>query len=540
MLKQLKLQNIILVEKADIPFKSGLNILTGETGSGKSAIMSGLNLALGERSDTNIIRRGSEKGIVEAIFDIEGLNVLIAFLEDSGIEHEPNQELIIKREISISGKSRVFINNQQTQLQLLKKVGILLAQFVNQRANQQLFSQDYHREVLDLYADLTPLVKDYKTSYLNEKSMREQLNTFIRQEAQRLREIAICQTEITELEEAQLKEHEDEEIFAEYTVLVNSKELMEMAHEINQSLSGERQSVLNILNRNKLCLDSIAAMDSKLLEPASAFHNALLEIQEVSYTLRKYAGSLNHQPDRLNEINERLALINRLKRKYGSTIQEIQVYIEEAKNKLNDLENRETQIEELQLQLTKVEDNTNQLALQLTEQRELASRRFEQDLTEQLQSLNMAKAQFIVQVDLQKRTHFGDNKVEFFLQPNTGEHQISLREEASGGEISRVLLSLQTILAGKDRIPSIIFDEVDSNIGGETAAIVGEKLRKIGQKHQVICVTHFPQVASRAHHHLQISKSEKNGRTLTEIKSLTIHSQQKELERMVGGSLVIT
>ena len=502
--------------------------------------MSGLNLALGERSDTNIIRRGSEKGIVEAIFDIEGLNVLIAFLEDSGIEHEPNQELIIKREISISGKSRVFINNQQTQLQLLKKVGILLAQFVNQRANQQLFSQDYHREVLDLYADLTPLVKDYKTSYLNEKSMREQLNTFIRQEAQRLREIAICQTEITELEEAQLKEHEDEEIFAEYTVLVNSKELMEMAHEINQSLSGERQSVLNILNRNKLCLDSIAAMDSKLLEPASAFHNALLEIQEVSYTLRKYAGSLNHQPDRLNEINERLALINRLKRKYGSTIQEIQVYIEEAKNKLNDLENRETQIEELQLQLTKVEDNTNQLALQLTEQRELASRRFEQDLTEQLQSLNMAKAQFIVQVALQKRTHFGDNKVEFFLQPNTGEHQISLREEASGGEISRVLLSLQTILAGKDRIPSIIFDEVDSNIGGETAAIVGEKLRKIGQKHQVICVTHFPQVASRAHHHLQISKSEKNGRTLTEIKSLTIHSQQKELERMVGGSLVIT
>lgn len=536
MLKHLRLQNIILVEQADIPFNAGLNILTGETGAGKSAIMKGLSLALGERSDTGMIRRGCEKGIVEAIFDVELDSSLFQLLEEAGIDHDTQQELIIRREISLSGKSRVFINNQLAQLALLRKIGTQLAQIVGQHANQQLFSLDYHRETLDTYGDLQSLLLEYKGSFEQENTIRHELDLLIRQESQRVREIDICQRELDELEEAQLKEGEDEELFAEYTLLVNSRELVEKVQEINQGLSGERQAILSALNRHKLALDSVVKLDPSLTDTAQAFQNALIELQEISHTLRRYQSSLQEDPGRLDEINDRLTLINKLKRKYGSTLEEVQTYRESTKKKLQRLENADAQIELLQDQLKLAEEKTNRLASQLTEKRQSSGSQLELALTLQLHSLNMSNSRFIIEITSQKRTSFGDDRIEFFIQPNKGEHQIALRETASGGEVSRVLLALQTLLAGKEKIPSLIFDEVDANIGGETAAIVGEKLRSIGQQHQVICVTHFPQVACRAHHHLQISKQEKEGRTLTQVFSLNTETQQKELERMVGGN----
>lgn len=533
MLKHLNIQNIILVEQAAIPFNAGLNILSGETGSGKSAIMHGLSLAIGERADTSLIRKGCEKGLIEAVFEIEN-PLILSLLDEGGIDHESGQELIIRREIVQTGKGRIFINNQMAQLSFLRKLGSLLVQIVGQHANQTLLSLDYHRCVIDLYGNLHPLLQCFQKSYDKEKKFREKLDQLIQQEAQRLREIDVCQRELEELEEAQIREGEDEELFAEYTFLSNAEEVSTKVNEINQTLSGERQSLIGNLNRQKQNLEALTYFDSSLQETSQAFQNAFLELQEIAHTLRHYQSRLYFDPERLYEIDTRLSLLNRLKRKYGATIEEILHYHNQTKAKLKRLENAENEIEELQKQLQEAEAQTCEQAQKLTLQRQHYAMQFELALTQHLHSLNMPKAQFNVQVTKQKRIREGDDRIEFFLCPNIGEHQIPLKEGASGGEISRVLLALQALLAGKEKTATLIFDEVDANIGGETATIVGDKLHEISQQHQVICITHFPQVASQADHHLQISKEEKEGRTITIVQELDAFSRQYELARMSG------
>lgn len=532
MLKHLRIQNLILVENATITFNPGLNILTGETGSGKSAIIHGLGLVIGERGDTSLIRKGCDKGVVEAVFDLS--SDLSALLSEGGIDHEPEQELIIRREISLSGKSKIFINHQLAQSAFLRKLGAQMVQVIEQRANQTLLSLDYHRQVLDLFGDLSPYLKSFQLHFKTENDLRDKLEQLIREESQRLREIDICQREWEELEEAHLTLGEDEELFAEYTLLFNSEELSDKVKGIIQILSGDKHNILGVLISQKQTLETLLNYDAALNEPLQGFQNALFELQEVFHTLRQYQNRLNYDPARLQWINERLSLLNRLKRKYGSTVEEMIAYHSRTKNKLEKLQNGELEIENLQKALLEAERLTQGTAQLLTEKRAACSLELEKELTFQLQSLNMAKAELKVCVANQKRTSLGDDKVEFFLQANFGEHQTSLREGSSGGEISRILLALQTILAGKEQIPTLIFDEVDANIGGETAAIVGDKLKEIGQKHQVICITHFPQVASLAHYHFQISKVEKDGRTITEVEELDAASRKRELARMAG------
>lgn len=337
-LKQLNIQNIILVEKANVSFSLGLNILTGETGSGKSAIMHALSLAMGERADTGLIRRGCEKGSVEAVFELDNPHLLVLLLE-GGIDHEPGQELIIRREISLTGKNRVFINNQMAQLSFLRKLGLLLVQIVGQHANQELLSLDHHRSVLDLYGGLHPYLERFQESYDQEKKLRTDLEQLVQQEAQRMREIDVCQREIEELEEAQVKEGEEEELFSEYTLLSHAEEIASKMGEINQSLSGERQPLLALLNRHKQSLESLVQLDPSLQETTHAFQNAFLELQEISHTLRQYQSHLHFDPDRLFRINERLTLLNRLKRKYGKTVEEILSYQTQTRAKLKRLEN---------------------------------------------------------------------------------------------------------------------------------------------------------------------------------------------------------
>jgi DNA repair protein RecN (Recombination protein N) len=533
MLKHLRIQNVILVEDASISFSNGLNILSGETGSGKSAIMHGLSLAIGERTDTSIIRKGAEKGIVEAVFDLDQQD-LTDLLKEGGIDHEVGQDLIIRRELSLSGKSRVFINNQAAQLSFLRKIGQFLAQIVSQHANQSLYSIDYHRQVVDLFGDQLPLLSRFQHSYHQENLLRKRLEDLIKQESQRLREIDICKSELDELEEAQIKEGEDEELFAEYTFLINGEELSEQINEINLSLSGERQGIIMTLNRHKLQLDALVKFDAKLQETALTYQSALAELHEVAYTLRNYQNRLHYDANRLSEVNERLTLLNRLKRKYGFSVGEILGYLEQTKKRLVQLENADSEIEELKQQLSEAVCLTDRLSAELSEVRALSAKKLGDELTFQLHALNMPKAKFEIQVTQQKRTLDGDDRIEFFLHPNVGEHRIALKDGASGGEISRVLLALKRLLADKERPSSLIFDEVDANIGGATAAIIGEKLREISQQHQVICITHFPQVADCAHYHLQISKEERDGRTVTLIKELDAKSRQKELARMAG------
>lgn len=534
MLKCLIIQNIILIEKAEVNFNLGLNILTGETGSGKSAIMQGLRLAVGGKTDSSLIRKGFEKGVIEAIFEVGPLSPILPLLAEGGIDHEPDQDLIIKREISSSGKGRIFINHQPSQLSFLRTIGNHLLQLVDQHANQSLLALDFHRKTLDLYADLKELLKKFQASYDQEKDLKLKLETLIREESQRLREIEICQRELAELDEAHLKAGEDEQLFAEYTLLSNSEEISKKIHDINVALTGDRQPILANLNRQKQNLECLTNFDPTLSDTLQAFHNVLLEVQEIAHTLRNYQNQISFDPKKLNEINERLSLLNRLKRKYGSTVEEILIYYDNLKNKLKRLENAENEIDNLQKEIHAIEKVTQDLASELSNKRKLHASQFAKALTSHLHSLNMSKAEFYVRISEQKRNREGDDHIEFFLSPNIGEHQIALKDGASGGEISRVLLALYTLLAGKGNTPTLIFDEVDANIGGETATIVGSKLKEISQQHQVICITHFPQVAIEADHHLQILKEERNGRTTTFIQALSSEARQQELARMSG------
>lgn len=539
MLKQLRIQNIILIEREEIPFELGFNVLSGETGAGKSAIMHALSLILGERADSTIIRKGEDKGVVEAVIDIDRIPHLHKLLEDSGIDHHKGDDLIIRREISASSKSRAFINNQMAQQALLRKVGESLVDMIGQHANQRLLSIEMHRDILDLFAELQDAVKVFGRSWEEENAIRSKLEKLINSESERIRTAEVCRMELEEIEEGKLKEGEDEELFAEYTLLSNSEELADKSHAILQALNGEKSGVLPLLNRQKSNFDSLSAMDPSLDELSKTYTTALIELQEVAYSLNQYRSRVEHNPQQTAKINARLSLIARLKKKYGATISEIQNYQEKVKEKLRGLEGTDEEIEELGKKLAAIEKQNEQQAKCLTAKRSSACKQFEDSLILQLRALNMPKVEFFCKIMAQKRTKLGDDKIEFFLRPNVGEREIPIRECASGGELSRLMLAIQALLAGKAQIPILVFDEIDSNIGGETAVVVGDKLREIGMKHQVLCITHFPQVAKQAQHHLCISKTEKEGRTVTKVQALDAKGINKELSRMQGNQAVL-
>lgn len=530
MLRILRLKNIVLVESAEIFFYPGLNVLSGETGSGKSAIMNALSLIAGERSDPNLIRHGAEKGVIEALFDISEIPQLLPILEEAGIDLDHNSELIIKREISLTGKSRAFINNQMAQMSLLRAIGKDLFEIVGQHANQKLRSLDNHRQILDIYGELQEDVAGYSKSWNEENVLRNQLTTLLNTEAERLREIEVHRMEIEELSEANVKEGEEEEIFAEYSRLSSSEELAQKVNEIIETFDGD-PPILSLLSRQRLLFEQLQRIDPSLSDTAQTYENALVELQEVAHTLRNYSSRIEFDPLKAEKINDRLTLINRLKRKYG---QDLQHYLLTSQKQLTLLENADDTIEDLRNKLSQLQEHNQNLCSKLTSQRDLAARGLEKAIKEELHSLNMPKAEFEIELSAQTRNRFGDDCIEFFLRPNLGEKHVSIKECASGGEISRVLLALQTILAGKENMPTLVFDEIDANIGGETASIVGEKLKKIGSNHQVLCITHFAQVAKCAHYHLQISKQEIEGRTVTLIKNLEHSERELELSRMQG------
>lgn len=536
MIKELRLKNIVLVEAATIPFSQCFNVLSGESGSGKSAIMNALNLIAGDRSDSSSVRRGEDKGIVEAIFDISNIPLLTSILHDAGIDHEHGSELFIRREITAAGKSRAFINNQLAQLALLKQVSSCLFEIVGQHANQKLLSLDYHRRTLDLFGGLENDIEEFTAAWQEENETRETLDQLISSEAQRLRTIEVSRAEIEELEEASLKEGEEEEVFAEYTALSNADELAQRAGEILNVLSGEKIAALAHISRQKASFDHLVKLVPNLANLAASYENARLELHEVAHSLRIFEGSIEHNPERAALLDARLELINRIKRKYGPSLEEVKAYYKKTQNLLEKLEKADADIEFLQEKLSVLVEKTMAAATKLSNKRKVAAGELESEVVHHLRSLNMPKVEFFLEITSQKRNRHGDDKIEFYLTPNVGEHRVPLRDCASGGELSRIMLAIQALLAGKEKIPTLVFDEIDANIGGETAAVVGEKLKEIAVNHQVLCITHFPQVAKLAEHHLRIQKKEIDGRTVTLVDALDHSSHLQELLRMMGGA----
>ena len=472
--------------------------------------------------------------VIEGGVDIEGRSDLIQQLHDAGIEHAADELLIFRRELSAAGKSRAFINQQPVQAALIKELSSSLLEIVGQHANQKLLSNDSQRQIVDTFGELETYVKAFASRWQEEIALQKELNDLVSGEAQRLREIEICRMEMEELEQADLKEGEDEELFSEYSRLAHSEEIAGKINDLLETLNGERHGVLPLLTRQKQSLESLAKLDPALDDTVKSFINSLLELQETSFTLTRYQGRLECSPERTQELNERLTLIIKLKRKFGKTVADILSYKDQIASKLDSLENCDSRIEELQANLAKLSEENQRTLQHLTEKRKKAAAKLEKEVTKQLVQLNMPKVVFEIDISAQTANRTGADQIEFKITPNVGEKSIPVKECASGGELSRLLLALQVLMAGKEQLSTLVFDEIDANIGGATANIVGEKLKEISHNYQLLCITHFPQVAQHAEHHFQISKEENEGRTLTTVTPLAAAMRRKELERMAG------
>ena len=537
MLKEIKINNIILIDSTNVLFKQKFNVISGETGSGKSALIYALRLLLGDRADSSIIRKGEKKGVIQAIFSIENYPLIESLLENSGIEHLSENDLIIRREITQSGKNRIFINNQSAHLLILQKIGEHLAQFVGQHASRQLNSLDFHQEVIDLFGEHQELLHHHAVAWRKKITLEKKLKELKNNESKNLRELEVCQNEGQEIENTNLIEGEEDELFQEFSLLHDNQEI---ANKLNQALDilcDNSPSILMQCNQLLPILDDLNETSKSLnfKDLLEISKKTLLEFEEISYQLRTILGSCESQPHRLSTVNSRLTLINQIKKKYGSNFEEVMSYYEKVKEKQNFLENIDHHFEALEDELKKTDEKCHTLANQLTEKRKETIQQLSELLTQELQDLNMAKAQVKIELSPIKHSINGKEQVEIFLAPNVGENKVSLRECASGGEISRLTLAIKVILSGKKNIPTFIFDEIDANIGGETALIIGKKLKKLALHHQIICITHFPQVAKQAEHHLQVTKIEKNQRTFTEITVLNKESRPKEISRMLGN-----
>ncbi|MEM1282365.1 MAG: DNA repair protein RecN [Chlamydiota bacterium] len=534
MLKQLIIKNLILIDSLKISFQEGFNVITGETGAGKSAVMSALRLITGVRADTKMVRKETEKATVEAMFDPGKLLSLKSILEEAGIDMPEGEDLIIKRELYSTGKSRAFINHQMAHVSLLKQIGEQLVEIVGQHANQRLYSEEEHRNILDLYGDCIKPRQAFSNSWKELHELQNRVSELHQNEAFRLREIERLRAEIDEITLVNPLEDEEEELFSEYSFLTHAEEIFGSSRVVHTQLHGDDQSLVSQLTKNVGILESLTSLDPSLGELHQVLRDATCEVEEVAHSLRNYISSIDNDPHRAEIINDRLTSIDKLKRKFGPTLPDVYTYKENAEQELERLENTDIEIEELEKKLEKLKVECSTLAEKLTGQRIKASKKLERQMTAELRELNMPKVEFKVDITKQSRSSFGDDKIAFLMAPNVGERVIPIKECASGGEISRLLLAIEKLLSSKNATTTIVFDEIDANIGGETAVVVGKKLEEIGQAHQVMCITHFSQVAMQANHHYKIEKIEKSGRTLSLVTQLNEEGKKCEINRMLG------
>lgn len=533
MLKELKISNIILIEQAHIPFEKGFTVLSGETGAGKSAIMEALKLVLGGRTDTDLIRHGADKGSIIAVFDLENIPKAKAFLLDKGIDSEDPDLLILQREITAAGKTKCAINHQPVQLSVIRDLAEHLLELVSQHANHKLFNLEQHRTILDLFGEYQPLRQEYDTAWQQHQHLLNELHRLKNAVPGSVREFENCEREIKEIDEVNLKEGEEEELFESYTLLASSKDRQTAAQEIIQALEGSS----TLLGRARNAVNSLNAIDPKFSEELLLFPQILVELEELGHTLRRYEGKLDSNPATLDALHKRLTIIERFKRKYGDTIDKVKDYQTAQKERLNYLKNLEAMLEETSEAYQKNLSTVKALADRLTNERKKCALDFSSQMSLHLHSLNMKDAKFHIQLSPIPLSPLGQDKVEFFLHTNVGEKLIALKDSASGGEIARVLLALHVLLAGKEKIGTLIFDEIDANIGGTTASLMGEGLKALGKSLQILSITHFPQVAKCAEHHLQIAKSAINGRTVSQVTYLASDAREEELARMSGRTL---
>ena len=559
MIEELYISNVALIDELQLECSSGLNIFTGETGAGKSVILNAVGLALGERSTAGIVRDGATNAKIQIAVALPPDHPVWDGFNDSEFADvlDAEETLVLSRQINASGRSRCHTNGQLVSLTFLSAIGDLLVDIHGQHAHQSLFRSETHLDLLDTFGKHEALKAEVSKKYDELHAAQAQLADFSQTLRAAMQEKDLLEFQLEELEEAQLQEGEEEDLINERHLLSNAETLFESANQLYEQLYGGDLSESSTLDGLKIAsrtISKLCELDGSLSELNARFESTLYELEDIAYQIRDYRDKIEFNPHRLSEVEERLDLIHRLKRKYGDSISDILAYQAQASQKLEDLQFGSERIEELKDQIHRVTQGAQKLAVELSKKRRETATQLESLIERELQTLGMEKAVFQILVSpiesangpleiegkrYELRTD-GMDEIEFFISPNVGSEPKPLAKIASGGEISRVMLALKTVLAQIDLIPTMIFDEIDAGIGGRTADIVGQKLKELSRYRQVFCITHLPQIARFADQHFRVEKSVEGNRTTITAKLLTPEERVEEVARMHGGEATVT
>lgn len=536
MLSALHIENIAIIEQADILFDRGFNVLTGETGAGKSIVIDAISAILGERTYRDVIRTGAQKAFVSAEF--RNIPELSWFAENQ-VAYDPGC-LRVQREIGMDGKNACRVNGKPVTVAVLKKLGPHLIQIHGQHDSQQLFDEEYHLRYLDRFAKNEALLQAYGQCFSRLTQLQEQIRRFTMDETEKARRVEMLQYQIRELEAAGLQPGEDEELEKRRRVLQNGEKLVSGLEEAVGALCGDENAAgaVALVQEASRTVGFLGRLDDELAPLETKLTELLYSLQDVAEELRDRRGALQDATDELERVESRLDVLHKLRRKYGASAQDMLTYLDKAREELDEIVFAEDRLLELNKKLDACRAEAEQAAQALHESREAAGKILAETVGQELAQLDMPKIRFVCQFEKTPLGPNGTDGVTFLMSANVGESLKPMNKVASGGELARIMLALKNVLAEQDAVDTLIFDEVDAGVSGHAAQKVAEKLAVVAEKKQVLSVTHLPQIAALADCHLLIRKQEKNGRTFTTVEKLDFEGRKRELARVIGGAVI--
>ena len=533
MLSLLHIENIAVIESADISFDQGFNILTGETGAGKSIVIDAISAILGERAYRDMIRTGAPRASVRAVFtDVPEF----PWFAENGVEHDP--ETIIQREIYLDGKNVCRVNGTLVTVSILRKLGIQLINIHGQHDSASLFDENNHLQFLDDFAVNEELRLQYATAYDTVAKLRREIDSLTMDESEKLRRMETLRFQIEEISKAELEPGEDDALEARRKLLQNAEKLASGMNDAVETVYGgeDTDGAAVLLAQAERSLARIAKYDDSIAALHDKIADLMYQVQDAAEELKDARDDLAYSSDELEQIESRLDVIHRLRRKYGASCTVILDYLERAKQELDDIEFSDDHLERLKGKLSKAEKTAWNAAKVLRENRKKTAEVLSGRILTELAQLDMPSVQFKCEFTELELTANGADAVAFYMSANAGEALKPLSKVASGGELARIMLAMKNVLAEQDQIATLIFDEVDTGVSGRAAQKVAEKLRSVARNKQVLCVTHLPQLAALANTHLLIAKAERDGRTYTTVTPLDIEGRKRELARIIGGT----
>jgi DNA repair protein RecN (Recombination protein N) len=548
MLKSLYIKDYALIENISVEFGNGLNIITGETGAGKSILIDAMSLLLGERASSEVIRKGAEKSIVEGIFNVTNNKKVKQLLEENEIEF--SEELIVRRELSLKGYNRCFINDSPVNLNFIKEVGNFLVDLHGQHEHQSLLKTETHIEFVDEYGSLDKLLAEFQTEYKLLNQLQNNIDELRAKENLLKEKKDLYSFQLSEIDAVSPQENEDEQIVEELKILENSEKIIELTNFIYENLYEAEDSVYDKLGKTRTSINELEKIDKSFQQTASDIDTILNLIKEITSSVANYKSKINLDPEKLEEMRMRLAEINRLKKKYGGTISLLLEHRKKIGEEVNLAENFENQIVILNEELLGQRKKCGEIAISLSNKRKEISKKLSKEVIDTLTSLGIQHCAFEVKINpkhtnddnyvLVNNKSFpaclnGIDEVEFFISTNLGEDIKPLAKVASGGEVSRIMLALKSSLAKNDKLPLLIFDEIDVGVSGRIAQKVGQSLKSLSQFHQIISITHLPQIAGLANHHYSVEKISIDGRVISSIRKLKDDERIREVAKLMSG-----